>query len=385
MFRVIFLLMVIPFFAGAKQKICLNMIVKNESEVIKRCLDSVKPVIDYWVIIDTGSTDGTQKIIKNEMKGIPGKLYERRWKNFGENRSEAFTLAKGKGDYILFMDADDVLEFEGKAEFPHLIHDLYNMWRGNEDFTYLKPQLAKGDLPWKWVGVTHEYLDCDRVYTSGLLKEVKYVTKDGGASSNDPKKFLKNVKLLEEGLVKEPGNVRYMFYLAESYRDSGDYAKALQWYQKRVDMGGWAEEIFWAKFQIGQMLYKLGLPLNIVIEAYKNAHESRPHRPEPIYFLADLYNQQEKYQEAYDCLKKWEKIPQPAQKDGLFNFEWIQKYGMQFQLSICSYYVGQFHEALNACDRLLALSDLPTYWRELTESNRTFPANKLIDQVSEKQ
>ena len=76
------------------------MIVKNEKDVIVRCLESVKPVIDYWVIVDTGSTDGTQKIIKKELKDIPGELYERPWKNFGENRSEAFNLAKGKGDFI---------------------------------------------------------------------------------------------------------------------------------------------------------------------------------------------------------------------------------------------------------------------------------------------
>ena len=53
-----------------KQKICLNMIVKNESKVIKRCLDSIMPLIDYWIIVDTGSDDGTQQIIKNYLKMI---------------------------------------------------------------------------------------------------------------------------------------------------------------------------------------------------------------------------------------------------------------------------------------------------------------------------
>ena len=62
--------------------LCLNMIVKNESHVIKRCLDSVKPIIDYWVIFDTGSTDGTQRIIQEVLKDIPGQLHERPWVNF---------------------------------------------------------------------------------------------------------------------------------------------------------------------------------------------------------------------------------------------------------------------------------------------------------------
>src|SRR2546428_69578 len=73
-----------------KHKICLNMIVKNESHVITRCLGSVLPLIDYWVIVDTGSDDGTQKIIKDFMqeKGVSGELHERPWINFSHNRNE---------------------------------------------------------------------------------------------------------------------------------------------------------------------------------------------------------------------------------------------------------------------------------------------------------
>ena len=147
------------------------------------------------------------------------------------------------------MDADDVLKFDKDIVFPELTKDLYNMWRGIEGFTYIKPQLVKAKLPWKWVGVTHEYLGCDKAYSSDTLTSVKYVSCDGGASSKDPLKFLRNVKLLKEGLEQEPNNERYVFYLAESYRDAGE-GQALEWYQKRIDMGGWAEEVFWSKLQI---------------------------------------------------------------------------------------------------------------------------------------
>src|ERR1700732_422892 len=65
-----------------KKTVCLNMIVKDETRVIRRCLESVKPVIDYWVIVDTGSTDGTQAMIKDFMKDVPGELQERPWVDF---------------------------------------------------------------------------------------------------------------------------------------------------------------------------------------------------------------------------------------------------------------------------------------------------------------
>lgn len=356
------------------------MIVKNECEIITRCLDSVKPVIDYWVIVDTGSTDGTQEIIKKHMKDIPGELHERPWINWGETRSEAFNLARGKGDYILFMDADDTLEFNREKHFPLLTQDLYNLWRGVEGFTYQKPQLVKGNLPWKWVGVTHEYLDCSHAYTSATLTGVKYISRDGGATRKDANKFWKNVQLLEEGLKKEPENIRYVFYLAESYRDAGETGKALEWFQKRIRMGGWAEEVYWSKLQAACILRELGLSLNVCAAAFLDAHHYRPHRSEAIYYLTEIYNQQENYTQAYECLKNFANIAKPAQKDSLFNMDWCEEYGLLFQMSICAYYVKQYQESLDACDKLLTIKNLPEQWLMLTQSNRQFSleAKKII-------
>ncbi|MBI2743554.1 MAG: glycosyltransferase [Chlamydiales bacterium] len=368
----------------AKQKICLNMIVKDESKVITRCLDSVKPLIDYWVIVDTGSTDGTQEIIRKHMKGIPGELHERPWKNFGESRSEAYDLARGKGDYILFMDADDTLEYKRGFKFPELKHEIYDMWRGSKEFSYLKPQLVKGDLPWKWVGVTHEYLGGDFPHVTDVLKDIRYVSGDGGARSSDPKKFLKNVQLLEDGLKKEPWNSRYAFYLAESYRDAGEKGKALECYQKRVNMGGWEEEIFWSKLQIAHLMRDIGLSPHLAIEAYKQAHAYRPHRMEPIYYLVQLYCDQGDYKSAYEYLRLCDFIPRPEQRDALFNENWIEDYGLLFQKSICSYYVGNYQESIDLCDKLLKISNLPAELRKQAKANRVFPVEKLREKKTAK-
>lgn len=372
-----FWIFLLPCLVFAKQEICLNMIVKNESEVIKRCLDSIKEVIDYWVIIDTGSTDGTQAIIKKHMKDIPGELHQSSWKNFAHNRNEALQWAKEKGDYILLMDADDILEFEKDLKFLDLNADLCNMWRGTKDFTYLKPQIIKADLPWKWIGVTHEYLSCEQPYTSETLANVKYISKEGGASHKNPQqKFLTNVSLLTEGLKQEPNNARYAFYLAESYRDADEPGKAMEWYQKRIAMGGWEEETFWAKFQCALLLQKIGFPSHVVMESLLDAHRYRPHRLEPIYYLAEICNQEKNYLKAYEYLKSVAYLPKPQQKDSLFNMDWIEKYGILFQLSICSYYLGHYEESIHACDQLLKTNDLPESWRQQTVINREFPLSK---------
>jgi glycosyltransferase involved in cell wall biosynthesis len=378
----LFYLLFLPIALFSDQTICLNMIVKNEADVITRCLASVKEVIDYWVIVDTGSHDKTQEIIQNYLKEIPGELHQREWKNFGENRTEALALARNKGDYILFMDADDVLFFEKEAGFPELTQDLYNMWRGSYDFTYFKPQLVRASLPWRWVGVTHEYLDCDLPYSTALLEGVRYLEQTGGATRKDPiTKFWNNIHLLEQGLKEEPNHSRYAFYLAESYRDAQEPAKALEWYQKRVAMGGWEEEVFWAKFQIGAMLQKLGLPKAILIEAFLDAHRFRPHRAEPIYFIADLLNQEGSYLKSYQFIQSFLLFPQPKEKDVLFNMEWIQRYGIDFLLSISTYYLGYYDESIHYCDRILNNPKVPEEWRRQAAINREFPVLKKSEPV----
>lgn len=363
------------------------MIVKNERHVIKRCLDSVRPLIDYWVIVDTGSTDGTQEVINAYMKDIPGELHERPWKNFGENRNEALQLAKGKADYLLFMDADDFLEYAPSFTLPPLKAGLYKIWRVSQGggSSFQNHQMIRSDLPWRWVGVVHEYLECDLPYSSSLLEHITYIIGGDGASHHDPKKFQRYVKLLEEGLKKEPNNSRYVFYLAESYRFAGEKQKAIDWYEKRINIGGWAEEVFWSMFQVASLKQELGLPTDEVISSYYRAHRYRPHRVEPIYQLAELYNQLGQWSLSYTTIKSRTYIPKPANKDILFNMDWMEQYGLLFQLSICSYYLGYYQESLKACDTLLSMKTLPDHIRKQTHLNRTFPLQKLGLKQSPKQ
>lgn len=86
------------------------MIVKNETAVIERCLDSARPLVDYVLIEDTGSSDGTQQLIrdwlaKNEM---PGEVIDEPWRDFASNRSHVMAKLRDWDDigYALIIDAD---------------------------------------------------------------------------------------------------------------------------------------------------------------------------------------------------------------------------------------------------------------------------------------
>src|SRR4051794_13628652 len=96
--------------------IALCMIVKDEAGIIERCLASVRSLIDYVLIVDTGSSDGTQQVVRGwlDKTAMPGEVIDEPWRDFAYNRS--FALAKLREhsgmDYSLMIDADQVIEFE---------------------------------------------------------------------------------------------------------------------------------------------------------------------------------------------------------------------------------------------------------------------------------
>ena len=121
------------------------MMVKNESHIIKRCLDSVVDIIDYWVICDTGSTDGTQEIIKIILKKkIPGELFEHTWENYGHNRNLTLECAKDKADYLLLADADYIFHIKDYNFKNNLSCTAYEFYNITLPLKYTMLKLIKG-------------------------------------------------------------------------------------------------------------------------------------------------------------------------------------------------------------------------------------------------
>ena len=188
--------------------ICLNMIVKNEAHVIARCLDSVRPFIDSWMIVDTGSTDGTQDRIRSLFHSdLPGELHERPWKNFGHNRNEAQRLRAGRQITSSLSTRTSVSDLPaGRARLPHRrrIH-LRCEFVGT---TYMRCALVATRLPWRWTGVVHEFLECDAPFHLETLEGPTIVIAHDGARSRDPLIYAKDAALLEHALRTDPDNAR---------------------------------------------------------------------------------------------------------------------------------------------------------------------------------
>lgn len=359
-----------------KATVCLNMIVKDESHVIKRCIDSVLPIIDSWLIVDTGSKDGTQTVIKEYMKekNVPGELVERPWVNFGHNRDEALMLAKDKADYILFMDADDLLRYDANFKLPPLTADSYLIASNCGGMEYFIPRLVKSKLNWHWYGVLHEYVSADNAFSRETLDGVEYMYICDGARAKDPEKYLKDAKILTEALEKDPTNARHMFYLAQTYGSAGDLKNAILHYQKRVDMGGWPEEVFWSLLQIARLQERLEMDPKVIDESYLKALKYRPTRPEPFFFLVNRARLNQDYTKGYRLAKI--AVDMPHSNDTLFLEKWTYE-ALLFEYSLCAYYAGEYEESLKACDKLLESKTLSSEYREHVVINREFTVEKL--------
>lgn len=350
-----------------KKTICLNMIVKDESAVIERCLRSVRDWIDYWVICDTGSTDATPEIVKRCLEKVPGELHARPWVNFGHNRTEACRLAAGKADYLLFVDADMECRVHGPFK-PTLDRDAYYVrYEGSLD--YSQPLLVRDGLDWRFVGATHEYLHspCKEISWGGLSDLTVRHHCDGGTRQE---KLSRDLALLTRQLQQNPGDGRSMYYLAQTYREMGQLETALNWYTRRAKAGGWPEEVWHALYQRGKLMQELGRPWIEVLDALLDAYQFRPTRAEPLYHVIHRYRLRECYQAAWAYARKAIQIPYPT--DRLFVERPVYEYLIPLEYAICCFYVGDHREAVRHNRSLADHEGVPAQVRERALANLRF-------------
>ena len=360
------------------------MIVKNEAHVIRRCLDSVRPLIDRWVIVDTGSTDGTQALIRELMADVPGELHERPWVDFSTNRNQALDLAReGCGepdgrqrDYAFVIDADEELQIAPDFMRPDSRADAYEIQILHDDTRYARNCLVALDRPWHYEGVLHEVLVCERQSIPTPLPGLQVIYRAEGARSRNPRKFHDDAAVFEEALEKEPDNARYVFYLAQSYRDAGEPQKALSAYQRRAGMPGWDEEIWFALFQVARLKEVLRLPEAEVAHAYLYAYQGRPARAEPLLELARFHRERGQYAIGMLYARQAAAIPRPA--DRLFVDEACYRWRALDELSITAFYTGDTEAGRAASRQLLADAAFPASEAERIRKNAAFYAERGV-------
>lgn len=342
------------------------MIVKDEKKVIERCLTSVKPYIDYWVIVDTGSTDGTQEIVTKTMEGIPGALYERPWVNFGHNRNEAMKLARGKGDYLLFIDADEEMKCPEEFTIPFLSYECYlgKFVDPSSGLDFMRMLLLKNREKYAWEGVVHEMIS--PVPLPGHILDGPTVFIETAASnrSQDSKKYQKDAALLEKAIEEDPSNSRHYYYLGQTYFNSGDYARSLKNYSIYAAMEPQPDnaDTYWALYLIGYLQEKLEFPEEEVVKGYEKAYAYRPIRAEPLVSLAQYYLTRKKYELSYRTISKCADLKKPPNEPGYVDDD-TYTFKQKFIHAEAAYKVQKYAEAEPLFRELVEKKLLPDFLR----------------------
>jgi len=278
--------------------ISLCMIVKNEEDVIARCLNSVKEAIDEIIIVDTGSTDRTKEIATS----LGAKVYDFEWINhFAAARN--FSFQQATSDYIMWLDADDVLMPEDLARLLELkqrepfnydtVTMKYNLAfdeNGKPTYSYRRNRLVKRSMNFEWIGPVHEYLS---VYGSSFHSDIAVThRKERHASNRNLDIYLAR---LEQGEEFTP---RDQFYFANELRDHARYEEAIQWYDLFLEgKKGWVEDNIAACSRKAHCYAQLK-QRELAIRSLLQTLEYTPPRPDFCYQLGSLFLHEKRYPEA---------------------------------------------------------------------------------------
>lgn len=364
------------------QTICLCMIVKNEAKVIQRCLDSVIPVIDAWCIVDTGSTDGTQHVIRQHMAHLPGNLTEEIWTDFATNRTSALSRARQFGGYSLIIDADDFLEIDPGFVMPELTTDSVQIDIINGGTRYQRPQIVRASTPWVWRGMLHEFLTAPGVETTiDYLPGIAIRCGNDGARRHDPSTYSKDALALEAELLTETDpwlRGRYQFYLAQSWKDAGEKERAIEAYLKRAELGFWEQEVYISYLTAGRLMEDVGRPFEEIVTTLLAATRAVPDRCEATQAIARVFRNVGQNRMGMTVAERGLTVPEPT-SNVLFHEPWVYEYGLLDEYAINAYWCGAYRQSLQANLKILERETLAPGYRTRIVANAAFSAAKLGD------
>ena len=362
----------------SEYKIILNMIVKNESKIIERCLDTANWV-DGFFISDTGSTDNTMEVIAGWGKRNQkiGAVAQNEWKNFGHNRTEAILQAKKwcedsgldlSKTYLLFLDAD--MMFPG-ACLRKCIHeaDVWDIRQQNPSIVYANLRAVRASVDIICKCPTHEYYEIHtpnvvrRVFEDAAINDIG----DGGCKDD---KAERDIRMLKEALTTDPKNCRYWFYLANTFRDVRDFHSAILAYHNRIEIGGWFEETYCALVYKGDCHYVIK-QYPEAIESWLRAYHIDPKRGEALVRLAIHFRTISQHHTAMLFIDKGLKLPLPLERQ-LFVERTVYDYRFLYELSICGFYTDEWERGKIACSMLLENPNVPNELLESTRNNLKF-------------
>jgi len=337
-------------------KIILLLMIKNESKIIERCILNALEHVDAIAVLDTGSTDNTVELCNTVLTaaGKPFKIGVELFKNFGHNRSVSFLIAQSlctelgwdaTVTYTMTVDADMIIRPSPLFKDFILTHNGYTVIQANGVIKYFNTRFMKCSHPWKCIGATHEYWSGDP--TAKIPYEVFYIDdrNDGGCKSD---KFQRDIRLLTEEIAENSNNDRAHFYLGQSLKDTQQFKEAIAMFTRRIELGGWYEEVWYAHYQIAKCYEFMG-DIDMMELWMNKAFQRHPQRAEPLYHLTRYFREKSQHYKSYHYYLKGKDIPYPT-NDVLFIEEHVYNGLFDYENTILACYINGKSKQDSLCD-----------------------------------
>lgn len=340
----------------------LHMMVKDEARRIRETLESVRPWITSWSILDTGSTDGTQAIIREVLAGIPGTLHERPFVpyadtgiiDFAASRNLGLDLAGTDAAWLLLLNGDDVLH-EGASLREFATAQLYSdadAWHfnikgdGGPDFVY--PRLVRSTAGWRYTMPTHEIISGARP-VAGTVPGA-WIWKGADPEAVRHARWKRDVVVLDRWLRDHQDDHRTLFYLAQTreclsnFGDTGERIEHLtaahDLYLRRSELGGWPDEVFESGMRAANLAERLRRPWPEIQDLFLKAFAAAPNRAEPLSRIAQHWLNANCPAAAYVFASRASEIPLPP-PGPLSADPSVYEVTIPDQLSRSAFYCGQ--------------------------------------------
>lgn len=373
-------------------KLILTQIMKNESHVAERMLNSILSIVDGVVVVDTGSTDNSIQIVKDWgiKNNIETHVVEMAFDNFCNTRNKSFETAReiflkkndGHTYYNFWLDFDEQMIIDPlKFNKQKLDKDLYMLNTSIGQMKYTRNELCRLDKNFEFYGPVHEFIiSKEKNITSGIVEGLSVnVQMDGGSWKSDiAAKYKSHAHTLEKYIDNDRKDPRWIFYTAQSYHDSScvkdnrdenedRLRRSIRYYKERVSRpDGYYEEIFYSQYRIGTIMRSLEEPWNLVHTELLKAYSIDPVRGESIKAIIDYYLQLGDWNMAYlytSFARKTFHNNSPYPKRLLFVDESLYIWKFLEAHSAACFYTGRKEEAKQTYQEMLKISqEKPEYF-----------------------
>lgn len=385
-----------------KPLLTLCMMVKDEAHTIARTLQSAKPWIDRWCILDTGSTDGTQQVIRDVMLEEPhaslGSVHSAPFVDFATSRNRLLDIAAASsetGTFLLLLDADDILdggealraflESDHGAPSAHSCTKLNGErpckachWKPDEAF-YLRmrqgscvwpsARVVRADAGWRYVGAVHEVLCHPERPAPSITIPGVTIRHEQSTPDRQRARWERDLDLLRPDAVKN--DPRAVYYYALTLLRLGRSGEAFDWFARRMALGGYWQERYDSAFERARISDRTGNVPNFVT-GMLDAHSIDPRRAEPLVALAEHYLKSNPpgFGPAFTFALRAFDLAQHVPDDALFLHADVYEWRAASVLGWAAFYVGAFDIGERAAR--IALERGPEHLREHHAKNLSY-------------